>query len=119
VAVSDDPTPGGPLADVSPEIAAAVSTGVSLTSGLDDITFEPSDAPMLMFHYEQDTVALREPWWTAYQTCLAAHAGGVVCDFVTQPGAGHTVPISAGGPWWTPEIGPFLWHHLELAAVAP
>jgi hypothetical protein len=91
-----------------------VSTGVSLTAGLDTITFESTDAPLLMFHHEQDTVALREPWWEAYRTCLAAYAAGSVCDFVTQPGSGHTVPISAGGPWWTPEIGPFLWHHLDL-----
>jgi poly(3-hydroxybutyrate) depolymerase len=113
-ATSDDPTPGGPLAAVSPAIAAGVSTGVSLTAGLDAIAMTPSDAPFLMFHYEQDTVALRENWLQAYQTCDAAHAGGVVCDFVRLPGSGHTVSLAAGGPWWSPEIGPFLWHHLDL-----
>ena len=113
-ATSDDPTPGGPLADVSPAIAAGVSTGVSLTTGLDTIDMTPSDAPIQMFHYEQDTVALRETWVEAYQTCDAAHAGGVVCDFVRLPGSGHTVSLAAGGPWWSAEIGPFLWHHLSL-----
>jgi len=113
-ATSDDPTPGGPLAGVSPAIAAGISTGVSLTTGLDTIEMTPSDAPFLMFHYEQDTVALREHWVQAYQTCDAAHAGGVVCDFVRLPGSGHTVSLSAGGPWWSAEIGPFLWHHLDL-----
>ena len=113
-ATSDDPTPGGPLGDVSPAIAAGVSTGVSLTTGLDTIDMTPSDAPIQMFHYEQDTVALRETWVQAYQTCDAAHAGGVVCDFVRLPGSGHTVSLAAGGPWWSAEIGPFLWHHLSL-----
>lgn len=113
-ATFDDPTPGGPLAGVSPEIAAGVSTGVSLTVGLDLVEMEPSDAPFLMFSYEQDTAALQEPWWVAYQTCQAAHAGGVVCDFVKLPGSGHTISLAAGGSWWGPEIGPFLWHHLDL-----
>lgn len=87
---------------------------MSLTTGLDTIEMTPSDAPFLMFHHEQDTVALRESWVEAYQTCDAAHAGGVVCDFVRLPGSGHTVSLAAGGPWWSAEIGPFLWHHLDL-----
>lgn len=116
-ATADDPTPGGPLAGISPRIAAGVSTGVSLTAGLDGIEMTPEDAPFLMFHYEQDTVALRETWWQAYQTCDAAHRGGVVCDFVQLPGSGHTVPLSPNGAWWAPEIGPFLWHHLDLPAA--
>jgi hypothetical protein len=41
-------------------------------------------------------------------------AAGATCDFVLQPGSGHTTNLTPGGPWWTSEIGPFLWLHLGL-----
>jgi hypothetical protein len=42
-------------------------------------------------------------------------ASGDVCDSIRQPGSGHTISLSPGGPWYVPEIGPFLRHHLALA----
>jgi hypothetical protein len=69
----------------------------------------------MMFHYDQDTSRHRATWDHAYQTCAAIHAAGNVCDAIRQPGEGHTVSLGPGGPWFRPEIGPFLWHHLALA----
>ena len=43
VALADDPTPGGPLAAVSPRIDAAVSTGAHLTPGLSTLTLGPDE----------------------------------------------------------------------------
>lgn len=107
----------GVAADGVPGVAAAVSTGLHLTPGLADFTFVPTDPPVMMFHYDQDTSVLRSTWDVAFQTCQAFRDGGTACDFVRQPGTGHTVSLSAGGPWWTPQIGPFLWQHLGLAGL--
>jgi hypothetical protein len=71
----------------------------------------------MMFHYEQDTSKLKATWDYAYQTCTAVRAVDVSCDFVLQPGTGHTVAIGPLAKWWEPEIGPFFWHHLNLAGV--
>lgn len=99
-------------------LAAAVSTGLHLTPGLDRFTFEPTDAPVMMFHYEQDTAApLRSTWQEAFETCQAFRTGGTTCDFVRQPGSGHTVSLAGNSAWWTPQIGPFLWQHLRLASL--
>jgi poly(3-hydroxybutyrate) depolymerase len=117
VALTDDPTPGGPLADVSPKIAAAVSTGAHLTPGLAGITLTADDAPIMMFHYEHDTSRLKSTFEDAYQTCTAVRRAGDVCDAIRLPGSGHTVSVGPQGKWWTPEIGPFLWAHLHLASV--
>jgi dienelactone hydrolase len=116
VALAEDPTPGGPLAAFSPHVAAGVSTGAHLTPGLAVIDLEPTDSPVMMFHFDQDTSRDGATWDYAYQTCAAVHAAGNVCDAVRQPGSGHTVAIGPTGKWWAPEIGPFLWHHLRLAA---
>lgn len=114
VAYANDPTPGGPLAAFSPEVAAVVSTGAHLTPGLDQIDFDSTDAPSLMFHYEQDTSKLKATWDYAYRTCTAVRAVDVSCDFVVQPGSGHTIAVGPLAKWWKPEIGPFLWYHLRL-----
>jgi len=114
VAVAEDPTPGGPLAAFSPRIAAGVSTGAHLTPGLSIIDLQPTDSPVMMFHYDQDTSRFRAPWDYAYRTCAAIHAAGNICDSIRLPGEGHTVSLSPTGPWYQPEIGPFLWHHLGL-----
>lgn len=118
VAAADDPTPGGPLGSVSPKIAAAVSTGATLAPGHGSlVTFEATDAASLLFHYEVDTVT---DYTAAYSrtTCDALVAAGAPCRFVTQAGAGHTVSLAAGGPFWSSEVGPFLWEHLRLDAIA-
>jgi dienelactone hydrolase len=115
VGVSEDPTPGGPLAAVSPTIAAAVSTGAHLTPGFDlgFIDFEATDAPALMFHYETDTVTGVTSAY-ANRTCLAIAQAGSRCKLVVQPGSGHTTSLAAGGTWWSSEIGTFLWNELRL-----
>lgn len=115
VGASDDPTPGGPLGAVSPTIAAAVSTGAHLTPGIDlgFVTFQATDAPALMFHYEQDTVTGATDDY-ANRTCLGLSAAGSRCKLVVQAGSGHTTSIAAGGPWWSNEIGTFLWNELRL-----
>jgi predicted esterase len=115
IALTDDPTPGGPLGSVSPTIAAAISTGASLTPGIETggVTFEASDAPVLMFHHELDT-STGSTDEEAFETCEGVRTAGSTCDFRVQAGSGHTVTISAGGTYWAPDIGPFLWHQLDL-----
>lgn len=115
-AAVDDPTPGGPLAAWSPRSNAAVSTGAHLTPGIDlgFVTFEATDSPALMFHYDTDTATGDDAAY-ARRTCNGLNAAGVTCRFVQQPGSGHTTSLSAGGPWWTNEIGPFLWDQLGLS----
>lgn len=110
-----DLTPGGPLSGYSPTVTAVVSTGAHLTPGLAVIDFEPTDAPSMMFHYEQDTSQGQATWDYAYQTCAAIRDAGPPCDFIKQPGSGHTIPMGPTSQWWVPEIGPFVWHHLGLA----
>ncbi|MBX3287429.1 MAG: alpha/beta hydrolase [Actinobacteria bacterium] len=114
-AIADDPTPGGPLAAWSPRSDAAVSTGAHLTPGIDlgFVTFEPTDSPVLMFHYDVDTATGNDAAY-ARRTCDGLTDAGVYCRFVQQPGSGHTVDLNAGGPWWTDEIGPFLWDQLDI-----
>lgn len=109
------PPATGPLAGVPADVAAAVSTGASLSALLGLVPFDADDAPSLMFHYEQDTGPTNPTGEFAFQTCAAIRAAGVACDFVLQPGAGHTISLWPSGSWWTSEIGPFLWTHLGLA----
>jgi hypothetical protein len=40
-----------------------------------------------------------------------------MCDFIKLAGSGHTVNVGAEGKWWKPEIGPFLWDHLNLVGL--
>jgi acetyl esterase/lipase len=114
-ATIDDPTPGGPLAAWSPRSDAAVSTGAHLTPGIDIglVTFEATDSPALMFHYDLDTATGDDATY-ARRTCNGMNDAGVRCRFVQQAGSGHTTSLSAGGPWWTDEIGLFLWDQLDL-----
>jgi len=119
IGMMDDLSPDGPLAAYDTHIAAAVSTGASLTPaiGTDLLTFEPTDAPSLLFHHLRDSVTgFTAPY--SYRTCDGLVAVGVPCRFITNPGTGHTVSVSADGPWWQSEIGPFLWAQLHLADVA-
>jgi acetyl esterase/lipase len=118
IAVASDPTPTGPLAGASKEVAAAVSTGATLSPGLGSgfLTFEASDAPTLMFHYDVDTVTDFTADYSRI-TCDLQVASGSSCRFVRQPGAGHTTTISAGGANWGNEIGPFLWDRLDLRSI--
>lgn len=114
----DDPTPGGPLAAYSAEVQAAVSTGATLTPGIETglVTFESTDAPSLMFHHQVDTVTGFTDVYSKV-TCDGLVNAGSSCTFVTQSGSGHTVPIGAGGTYWA-DIAPFLWRNLDLVAVS-
>lgn len=112
-ATLDDPTPGGPLAAYSPKISAAVATGATLTLGLDLIAFDPTDSPLMMIHFQTDT-ATGATEGDVLATCEEMWAVGGTCDQVIRPGVGHGSPLRADGPWWTPEIGPYLWQHLDL-----
>lgn len=117
VAAANDPTPGGPLGGLSSRIAAAVSTGATLTPGIGTfVTFESTDAPSLMFHHQTDSVT---DYTAAFSkvSCDGLVAAGVPCRFVLQPGSGHIVSMTAGGPYWSNEIGPFLWRHMKLNAI--
>jgi poly(3-hydroxybutyrate) depolymerase len=115
VAVHDDPTPGGPLASVSPEIHAAVSTGAHVGIGLDLglIQIQPTDAPIMLFHYDTDTTT-GATWEEAAATCTTIEAAGAVCKPVRNEGTGHTISLSAGTAVWTDPMGPFVWNHLRL-----
>lgn len=116
VGAIEDASPGGPLAAFSPRIQAAVSTGANLTPGLDLIAFSGTDSPSLLFHYETDTVTAMTGA-DALATCDALRTAGATCDLEVQAGSGHTTSLTAGGTWWTPRIGPFLWTHLDLAGL--
>jgi acetyl esterase/lipase len=119
VGAGTDPTPGGPLAAYSTAISAAVSTGATLTPGIDAglISIERTDAPALMFHHDQDSVT-QFPADYSRRTCDLLVLAGSRCRWVQQSGSGHTVPVSADGPFWVSEIGPFLWSELRLATAS-
>jgi dienelactone hydrolase len=116
IGVLNDLTPGGPLAAQSPSVSAAVSTGAQLTPGIEAglISFSSSAAPILMFHHVTDAASGTGDY--AMQTCSAVRDHGGTCDFVLQPGEGHTADLDPDRPWWTPELGPFLWTQLRLAS---
>ena len=113
------PTPPytGPLSNYSPSIAAAVSTGAFLTPGLPTITLTNSEAPSLLFQYAYDT-ATHVTAAYAFETCDALRAAGNACYEVELAGTGHTTWLVPGGPWWTNELGPFIWNELHLATAA-
>lgn len=113
VAVVEDATPGGPLGHVSPRINAAVATGATLALALDEVAFDDTDSPIMMIHYEYDTATTATDQ-DVRATCMAVWDAGGTCDEVILPGEGHGSPLGTGGPWWTPEIGPYLWEHLDL-----
>ncbi len=114
VALGDDPTPGGPLAAYTPTVEAAVSTGGTLTPGLSQLTLQADDPAINMYNYENDPTDVGTAD-DAFKTCAAVRASGNTCDFTELPGEGHTTDLSSTGPYWTTDIGPFLWQHLQLA----
>jgi predicted esterase len=106
----------GPLSSYSPSIAAAVSTGAFLTPGLSTITLDSSEAPALMFQYAYDTATHVSSSY-AFETCDALRAAGNACYEVELDGTGHTTWLIPGGPWWSNELGPFIWNELHLATA--
>ncbi len=109
VALLDDATPTGPLAAYTPSVAAGISTGAHLTPGIDAglVHVSADAAPILMFHYETDE-ATHDSAAYAFRTCSANRDAGNPCDFVTQPGVGHTAWLTPGAQWWASETGPFM-----------
>ncbi len=97
----------------SSKIAAAVSTGAYLTPALDAGTLELTAglAPILMFHYQTDVASNTGAY--AFRTCSAYRAAGSTCEYVSQPGEGHTTDLTPGSVWWSNEIGPFVWNNLH------
>lgn len=118
VGMHEDPTPSGPLAAYSPRIGVAVSTGATLTAGIDlgIIVADPADTPSMLFHYETDTVT---GWTAAYasENCTALIEQTVDCRVIVNAGSGHTVGLGASGTRWTGTIGPFIWDKLALWQV--
>lgn len=107
----------GPLSGYSPSVAAAVSTGAFLTPALAGLTLTSTEAPVLMFMYAYDTAShIAAPY--AFETCDALRTAGNACYEVEQGGTGHTTSLTVGGPWWTSELGPFLWDQLRLSTAA-
>jgi dienelactone hydrolase len=104
----------GPLAAYSSSVVAAVSTGAYLTPALDSGALHPGAglAPILMFHYETDVASNTGAY--AFRWCAAYRQGGSVCDYVSQPGEGHTTDLTPGGTWWTSQIEPFVFRWLGL-----
>ena len=84
-------TPGGPNADFSPAVAAAISI-----AGLTGAQPDPGEAPAVMFHGSADTTAAYQgggglPGFEldAVSTCRRIRAAGLDCTFYTHAGAGH------------------------------
>jgi dienelactone hydrolase len=113
---SPDFRPATQYATFSSKIAAAVSTGAYLTPGIDlgVLHITAGLAPILMFHYETDAASNTGVY--AFRTCSAYRAAGSVCDYVSEAGEGHTTDLSAGGYWWTSQLGPFIWRQLNLGS---
>ena len=53
-------------------------------------------------------------WENAFRTCDAIRTGGSTCNFVLQPGEGHTTDLNPASYWWTSQLGPFIWNELRL-----
>ena len=106
----------GPLSDYSPSVAAAVSTGAFLTPGLPLLTLTGTEAPALLFQYAYDT-ATHVTAAYAFETCDALRAAADACYEVELAGTGHTTWLVPEGPWWSNELGPFIWNELRLATA--
>lgn len=112
LALLDDLTPGGPYAEVSPRVTAGFSTGSYLTPVRGAASLEPTDAPVLLHHFETDSESGR-PWTHAAATCEALRTAGGTCDLDVAPGEGHVVGLGPDSV----EIGgilAFLAVHLRL-----
>lgn len=92
MALLEDLTPEGPLEDLSPEVAAAFSTGAYLTPVLGAASLDADDAPVLLHHFETDTASGR-PWTYAAATCDAVRSAGGTCDLAIGRGTDHTVGL--------------------------
>jgi dienelactone hydrolase len=90
----------GPNATFSSKIAAAISDGAYLTPAIEAgvLHLTAGLAPVLMFHYETDAASNTGAY--AFETCSAYRDAGSTCDYVSEPGEGHTTDLTPTGPWW-------------------
>jgi hypothetical protein len=111
-----DGDPTGPNLAYSSKIQGAISTGAYLTPGLDlgTLTITSGLAPIQMFHYETDVASNTGAY--AFRTCSAYRAALSSCEYISQPGEGHTTDLTPGSVWWSNEVGPFVWRTLRLFA---
>ena len=88
----------GPLAGISSKIAAAISDGAYLTPAIRAgvLHFGDGLAPIQMFHYETDVASNTGAY--AFETCAAYRAAGNTCDYISEPGEGHTTDLSQAVP---------------------
>lgn len=104
---------------ISAKVQAVVSTGATLIDDQFDsrplLTFDSSDAPVLMFHADPTDGTTGATWdVNVAQTCDAFNNAGDTCTKIPTPNGGHTVPIDIASKWWS-TIQPFLWNELLLA----
>ncbi|QYG93170.1 alpha/beta hydrolase [Iamia sp. SCSIO 61187] len=112
LALLEDLTPGGPMAAVSPRVAAAFSTGSYLVPVPGVTSLGPDDAPVLLQHFASDTVTGRS-WTHPTATCAAVRRAGATCDLVLSEGADHVVGLGPDSAI-ADEILAFLAVHLRL-----
>jgi dienelactone hydrolase len=114
LSASPDTARTAPYAAYSSTIAGAISTGAYLTPGLDlgVLKITAGLAPIQMFHYATDVASNTGAY--AFRTCTAYRAAGSTCQYIAQPGEGHTTDLTPGSVWWSNQIGPFVWRYLRL-----
>lgn len=112
LALLDDPGGTGPFGVESSAVAAAFSTGAFLDPVLGLTDLRTDTAPVLLHHFESDTVSGRA-WSSAGSTCDAIRDVGGTCDLSVSAGADHIVGLGPLGPL-AGEVLAFLTVHLGL-----
>lgn len=109
------------FAEVSSSVAAAVSTGATLTNSpsydLTGLLTFTGNTPVMMFH-ANPTDGYTGATWTAdvLPTQLLVQtsgSGGNTCTLVSQPNLSHTVQVYPGSNYWN-SLRPFLLNELGL-----
>lgn len=100
---------------------ASVSTGATVFDAYYDssrlLSFDATDAPVLLLHANPTDSFTGATWsGNVIPTRDRITASGNTCDLVAQPNLTHVVDLSLGGKYWD-NVGPFLWTHLNLAAL--
>lgn len=83
--------------DGSSAVAAAFSTGAFLDPVIGLTDLRADTAPVLVHHFESDTVSGRG-WDHADSTCDAIRGSDGTCDLSISPGADHIVGLGPTGP---------------------
>lgn len=107
--------------DVSARVAAAVSTGATLTNSqsydLTGLLTYTGNTPVMMFH-ANPTDGTTGATWTSdvlpTQTLIqTSGSGGNTCTLVSQPNGSHVEPLYPGTTYWA-SLQPFLATQLGL-----